>query len=144
MTLLYRLFGKPGNVEELIDKAKKRGIRKINIKVERFENVDFGDFHCRAVLETGNNQLKLNEYKHHRMGILFHTVIARVIAEKNSVEGALVTAKTLLSSGFEVTIGGKSLSEVEAIMAEFGQTIQDECRKNDLSVSFANALVVSV
>ena len=130
MTIQYKLLGKPKTLDEFIDKARKKRIEKINIRMFSYDGIRYGggfwDYHCYACLFAGKIKLNLQKHTHVRLGDLHQTIIGKAEIDRAVYKDAINSAEKLTQLGFDVTIAGKPVSNAKKTLIELDEYIKEK------------------
>ena len=104
---INRLLGKPSTLNEFIAKCQTKGLNKIEILYEWYDDDNlFGlpKYHVLIFVESSNMRFKVAEFIHERRGHLFETEVAKAQVARETVREALKIQTRLQDLGFEVEI----------------------------------------
>lgn len=120
MTLRYRLFGRPGNLDEFVDKVRRRDGNQVDVFLETHFDGGFEEFyyHYAMGVQTGETKLRLKR-ANVRLGNLHSTSIDRIEVERNCLKEAVETAEGLQCLGLKVTISGKQIDEAREGIVQY-------------------------
>ena len=117
MTLLYKLFNKPGNFDEFVDKAKKTGQTHAQISIKSSETEGWNYYHKLTVtLMTKNSRLNLEKYKtllHSIPGYSGERIDLKLPNTINALTLAVDTAEKLQNLGLETKIDSYDIGEIK-------------------------------
>jgi len=110
MSLRYKLFGIPGNLDEFVNAAKRKGIKKCDLILS---SKNYSDVHYFEVVASAERiRLKIGEYNHLGFGS------TRVSAEQEGLMEGIKTAERLCGLGFKVTANDESIDKAREAFAK--------------------------
>lgn len=141
MSIRYRLFNRPTNLDEFIDKAQRKN-KEVKVRIAIFSPpvlFSFSDTNRKiigqvAVSINGNRStIVIAEYQYYsKTAPLFSArdLIARIKIKEKCIRKSIKVAETLNDIGLSISVAGVTIGQSKEILNQTRRQIKEKCEEH--------------